>query len=235
MTDRKAIESIDLEEIYETAPVGLCVFDKDLRYVRINRHLAAMNGRPASDHIGRSIEEMAPEVARAVGPMIKKVLKTGEPVFNWEVIKRSTTGDSETAQVFLCTYHPLRTVDGEMLGISSFVQEVTSERRRAEVLLGESYAELETRVEERTQELKKSETRFKALLESTLDGVVVCDEAGTIVVVNSQTEKLFGYGEDELVGSSLELLVPEVEWQQRVQGWNPNSLHPGSQPLSGLV
>ena len=163
MTDRKALESIDLGELYETAPVGLCVFDTEIRYVRINQRLAAINCKPASDHAGRSIEEMAPEVAHTVVPVIKKVLESGEPVFNWEVIKRSNTGNSETAQVFLCTYHPLRTVEGKMLGISSVVQDVTSERRRAEALLGESYAELESRVEERTQELKKSETRFKAL------------------------------------------------------------------------
>ncbi len=124
MTDRKTLESLDLEEIYETAPVGLCVFDTDVRYVRINRYLAAINGKPASEHVGRSIEEMAPEVAPTVTPMIKKVIDTGEPVFNWEVIKRTNTGDSETAQVFLCTYHPLRTVDGEIVGISSVVQEV---------------------------------------------------------------------------------------------------------------
>ena len=217
MTDRKALEAISLEEIYETAPVGLCVFDTDVRYVHINQHLAAINGKPASDHMGRSIEEMAPQVAHMVTPMIQKVLETGEPIFNWEVIKRSKTGDSETAQVFLCSYHPLRTVDGKILGISSVVQEVTSERRRAEALLRGSYSELENRVEERTHELKKSETRFKALLESTPDGVVVCDDEGTIVIVNGQTERLFGYGKDELIGSSLGLLVPDFEPQQPIQ------------------
>ena len=231
MTDRKALESIDLGELYETAPVGLCVFDTEIRYVRINQRLAAINCKPASDHAGRSIEEMAPEVAHTVVPVIKKVLESGEPVFNWEVIKRSNTGNSETAQVFLCTYHPLRTVEGKMLGISSVVQDVTSERRRAEALLGESYAELESRVEERTQELKKSETRFKALLESTLDGVVVWDESGAIVIVNPQTEQLFGYRRDELVGTSIERLFPGVEWEQHVQGWTADRLKPNTRPL----
>ncbi len=182
MSNRETLESIHLAKIYETAPVGLCVFDTDIRYVRINQHFAAINGKPAADHIGRSVEEMAPLVAHIVIPVIEKVLETGEPVFSLEVFRRTATGDSDTAEAFLCTYHPLRSFDEKMLGISSVVQEVTSERRRAAALVGESYAELENRVEERTREVRRSETQFKALLDSVPDGVVVCDDGGKIVL-----------------------------------------------------
>jgi len=48
----------------------------------------------------------------------------------------------------------------------------------------------------------------KALLESAPDAMVVADRYGTIVVVNKQAEQLFGYRRDELVGKSLQMLVP---------------------------
>ena len=54
-----------------------------------------------------------------------------------------------------------------------------------------------------------TDERFLGLLESAPDGVLVSDAAGTIVLVNGQIENLFGYHRDELVGHSVELLIPE--------------------------
>ena len=53
----------ELEHLYRTAPLGLALIDRDMRYVRINNRLAAFNGRPAVDHIGRTIREMVPAFA----------------------------------------------------------------------------------------------------------------------------------------------------------------------------
>ncbi|HET6327670.1 MAG TPA: PAS domain S-box protein [Planctomycetaceae bacterium] len=53
------------------------------------------------------------------------------------------------------------------------------------------------------------EQTFRALVEAAPDAVLMIEEDGAIVLVNSQTEKLFGYRRDELVGHSVELLVPE--------------------------
>ena len=58
-------------------------------------------------------------------------------------------------------------------------------------------------------ERKQAEKQFRALLESTPDAHVIVNSAGTIVRVNGQTENLFGYARQELVGQSIELLVPE--------------------------
>jgi len=54
-----------------------------------------------------------------------------------------------------------------------------------------------------------SEARFRTLLESAPDAIVISRRDGHIMFVNAQAERLFGYGRDELIGQPAELLVPE--------------------------
>jgi PAS domain S-box-containing protein len=50
---------------------------------------------------------------------------------------------------------------------------------------------------------------FRQLIDSAPDAMVIVDQQGTILIVNAQTEKLFGYSRDELVGQPIEILVPK--------------------------
>ena len=88
--------------------------------------------------------------------------------------------------------------------------------QEAQEELRESYKELEKRVDERTAALraalaegKRSEEKFRALLESAPEAMVVADEGGRIVLVNAQTETIFGYSRDALIGQPVEMLMPE--------------------------
>ena len=56
---------------------------------------------------------------------------------------------------------------------------------------------------------KRADQKFKDLLESAPDAMVIVDQRGRIVLVNSQAVSLFGFSRDELLGQPIELLVPE--------------------------
>jgi len=65
-------------------------------------------------------------------------------------------------------------------------------------------------------ERKVIEERFRLLVESTPDAMVVVDGKGRIILVNAQAETMFGYGRDELAGQTVEILVPRGLRDQHV-------------------
>jgi two-component system sensor histidine kinase UhpB len=59
------------------------------------------------------------------------------------------------------------------------------------------------------RKLSESEEKFRSLLESAPDAMVIMDEEGRIQLINAQTEKMFGYAAAEIIGKTVELLLPD--------------------------
>ena len=141
----------EIEAYYDTAPVGLCVLDTELRYVRINERLAEINGRPVSEHLGRTIREVLPELADQAEPWLRDVLETGEALRDVEITVE-THGEEAGERTRVENWYPMRDEDGEVCGINIVVEDLTDRKRVAEEL-AQLNVELEERVTERTKEL----------------------------------------------------------------------------------
>jgi protein-histidine pros-kinase len=77
------------------------------------------------------------------------------------------------------------------------------------------------------------DSMFRALLESAPDAMVIVGDRGEIVLVNRQTERLFGYERDELIGAPVETLVPD-RFRLRHRGHRTSYFaEPGVRPMGG--
>jgi len=145
----------ELDAIYSAAPVGLCFFDHEMRFVIGNAALAEINGVPVAAQRGKTVRELLPVIADRVEPPLIRAL-AGERVPPSEV-----TGTTEAApgvpRRLLVGYQPAVAADGQVLGAICAVQDVTALRRVESTLqetLRRANAELEARVAERTRELR---------------------------------------------------------------------------------
>jgi len=79
--------------------------------------------------------------------------------------------------------------------------------------------------------MKELEKKFKKLLETAPDAIVIVNKKGHIVLVNQQTENLFGYSSEELIGQEVELLMP-VKFRNKHQGHRAGyARNPGFRPM----
>jgi len=73
-------------------------------------------------------------------------------------------------------------------------------------------------LQQQAQTLARAEERFRSLLEAAPDAMLISKEDGTITLVNSRTEELFGWPRDLLLGRRLTMLVPDWCHIGRMQG-----------------
>jgi PAS domain S-box-containing protein len=136
----------ELQTIYASAPIGLCVLDREFRYVRINEQLAQMNGLAATEHIGRTLREAVPDLAEQKETVCRQVLETGQPVVDVE-ISGQTRAMPGVTRYWLMSYFPLPNDVGEIVGINFTAQEITdrkrAEQQRQELLEAEQAARAE--------------------------------------------------------------------------------------------
>ena len=137
-------------------------------------------GYEAEEVVGKPISLLSDHDRPDEMVNILEKIRGGERVEHYETVR--IRKDGTTCAVSL-TVSPIIGANGAIMGASTIARDVT-ERQRLE-------------------------KRFEGFLESAPDAVVVVGQDGLITRVNAQTEKLFGYDRGQLIGKSVEMLIPE--------------------------
>ncbi|MEG4805634.1 PAS domain S-box protein [Microcoleus sp. ARI1-B5] len=178
---RRQLAELDL--VYNTTPVGLCFLDTNLRYIRINKCLAQINGRTIADHIGRTLREAIPELADMVEPIYRQVLATQTPVLDLE-IKAETRQQPGVLRDWQVSFYPVCDESGTLLGVSSAIAEITDRKQAKRVM-------------------QQSEALFRRLFESNIFGVAIGDFTGRIAFANDSLLNMVGYTRSDLLSGQM--------------------------------
>jgi PAS domain S-box-containing protein len=178
-----------LQAIYDGAPVGLALLDRNLRYVSLNRRLAQMNGAPLAAHLGRPITELVPDLYPQFEPFLRRAL-AGESISNFEV-QRPNFEAGGGYRTLMISYQPVRDEAGEVMGVSIAVVDI-SDRKRAE------------------HALRVSEEHYLHMVELNPQTPWIMDTEGKAVEVSPRWEKLTGFTREQTLGLGwLDALHPD--------------------------
>jgi PAS domain S-box-containing protein len=177
-----------LRSIIDSAVDGIVVIDTKGRIEAFNHAAQRLFGYPASEVMGRNISMLMPSpyheehdgyLSRYLATGIAKIIGIGR-----EVTGRRRDGSS----------FPLHLAVGEM--------KIGGETKFTGML-----HDLSDRVQ-LEERLRHSEARWRAIVESAVDGIVVIDAHGRIEAFNPAAERLFGYTEAAVVGQNVRMLMP---------------------------
>ena len=178
---RRALKGF-LDSLLTHPEIGFGLVGRDFRYLRVSPVLAALNGVPAEDHIGRTVREVLPELADDIERLVSQVADTGQPV-DIEIAGETPAAPGEVRH-FSARYIPVRDAAGEVMGIAALITDETQHKR--------------------------AEAQFRALFESAPGAILALDPDRTITRANPAAEEMFGWPADELAGRSADVLVEGV-------------------------
>jgi PAS domain S-box-containing protein len=193
-----------LETVLASSSLGFGFFDRELRFVRVNHRLAELDGVPSEAHSGRTPHEILPELAPELEPFLRRVIETGQRALNIPMTATNQAPPNLTRR-WRCSLYPVPTGGGPLVGIVAVVMDDTGQP----AIEGDppQIRAREPALEEATAAAQR--LRLSALLEAAPDATLTVDMDGRIVLGNSQVEHLLGYRSEELLGRSIDKLIPE--------------------------
>lgn len=168
-----------LETLYESSPVGLVLVDQELKFLRVNSILAEINGLPVSEHIGKTISEILPDLADRLNPIYTKVLETGEVVRNVE-INGPHPSHPQTEGYWLATYYPVD-IENQERAVGGVILDITQ-------------------LKQTQQQLLQSRNLVQQITDSSPGIIHIFDlEKQCVSYVNRSVRELLGYTPDEIL------------------------------------
>jgi len=210
-----------LHAIVEASPVAIIALDGDGCVHMWNRSAERVFGWREDEVIGHSNPTVPPDLQQEFRSLIQSRMQ-GEAQEGFETTRVRKDGELIDVSVWSA---PLHDSAGNITGVMTEVVDITerkrAEREKAQLLAREQAARAEAGIEK----------RYRKLLEAAPDAILEVDGTGRIVLVNVQAEKLFGCARSELLGKSVEFLIPE-----RFQGPHPGHrkdyfAHPIMRPM----
>jgi PAS domain S-box-containing protein len=187
-----------LNAIYDGVPVGLCYFDRNLRYVSVNKRLAEMNNLPVASHLGRHMSEVLPAVFSECEPYLLRALD-GHAITGLE-ISSPDPNPSRPKRTFLVSYQPARDEVDEVVGVSTSVVDI-SRRKQAE------------------QALIESEDHYRNAVELSPQVPWTADPNGMILDTSKRWESLTGLTKEESLGTGWVRALHLDDRQATLRAW----------------
>lgn len=193
-------ELAKLDGILKSTPVAMGLVDRQLRYVIVNERLAAANGRPVADHIGRTIYDILPaDLAAWVEPKLQQVLSTGVPTEKeW---RGPSAAQPDQIRDWIISYFPHKLPDGTIDGAFSVIQDVT-ERYQAQ------------------EQVRQSEKKYRNLVETSHDLIWAVDAQGRCTYINPQgARQTLGYAAEDIIGRPFWDFIPPGLGEEEIAGF----------------
>jgi len=200
-----------LAAIVESSDDAIIAKSLDGTILDWNRAAQRLFGYSAAQAIGRKITLIVPPDRLREERQILGRLRRGKPVEHYETIRLTKDGREIAVSMSVA---PLRDAAGRVNAASTIMRDVT-ERRRSEMAL------------------RDREERLQALVNTAADAIITIDEHGIIESANPAAERLFGYSQSELLGSNVNVLMPEP-FHSEHEGYLRNYLRTGRAKIIGI-